>query len=280
MIAALRYEWRRITTIRSTFIMLACAIIASLLLGWLTVETMSMLSGAGSSSADAPAMPNLDLTQIIFTSTGGLITLIFFATIAAQAFGQEYRQGTIRLTLTAIPFRGRVFSAKLIIVLVVAFVGWVVATVLTYLLVSALVSGKNFAGSSTLEVTYLGRGALFVLGFCAIAFGVTVLTRILALGVIIPLMVWAVVESLLINLLGGTMAGPDGQVGSDGSTPLASESHHWVEYILPFHNGTNFVESSTTTIGGPSPAMSGLIYLAWIVVILGAAWLLFKKRDA
>lgn len=276
MIAALRYEWRRISTIRSTYILLACAIIFALLLGWLSIEALTSLasmSSDGQQSAEANELAGMAFTPLLYSAVGSVITLIFLGTIAAQAFGQEYRQGTIRLTLTAIPFRGRVFSAKLIVMLVVVAIGWIVATILTYFLMSALFSAKNVSQPVVLEVGYLGRGLLFVLGFCTIVFGVTVLTRILALGVIIPVVFWAVAEPLLITTLGGSIT--DGaQSGSGSSESSSGSSTPWIEQVLPFHNGQQFVE------GAQNMATSGLVFLAWVVVILGAAWLLFKKRDA
>lgn len=259
MMPALRYEWRRITTIRTTWILLACTLIFSLLLGWLTVATLSALSGlpeGGDQSAEIEQMTNLDLTGLVLAATGGVITLIFLGTIAAQAFGQEYRQGTIRLTLTAIPERGRVFSAKLIVALLVVAVGWIVSTAATYFLMAALAQDKLTGSRLALEPAALGRGLLFVVGFAGIVFGVTVLTRILALGVIIPVVFWAVAEPLLISLL----------VGSS-DTP-------WISRVLPFHNGRNFV------IGTEDLTQSGIVYLAWVVVLLVAAWIVFKKRDA
>lgn len=273
MISALRYEWRRITTIRATYILLGCALVVSLLLGWLTVVTLSALSDVAEGvdqPAEAQLMSNMDLTQLVFASTGGVITLIFLGTIAAQAFGQEYRQGTIRLTLTAIPFRGRVFSAKLIVMLLVVAVGWIVTTALTYFLMAALASNKLTSGQAVLDLPYLGRGLLLVLGFCAIVFGVTVLTRILALGVIIPVVLWAVAEPLLISLLGSSLSGPS----SVGPGQAGSPDVSWIERVLPFHNGYAFVEGSATML------TSGLTFLAWVLVILAAAWFVFKKRDA
>lgn len=264
MISALRYEWRRIFTIRSTFILLACAFIVSLLLGWITIEALSALSSTsadGQESPEATELATMEFMSLVFTTSGGVIPLIFLGTIAAQAFGQEYRQGTIRLTLTAIPFRGRVFSAKLLLVLLVVAVGWIITTILTYLTMSALLSGKGIAQVGAFDMGYLGRGLLFVLGFCAIVFGVTLLTRILALGVIIPVVFWAVAEPLLITTLGGSVTG-------------SSESTSWIEHILPFHNGMQFVEATQSMVSG------ALVFLAWIIVILGASWILFDKRDA
>ncbi|MFZ1361365.1 MAG: ABC transporter permease subunit [Candidatus Nanopelagicales bacterium] len=272
MISALRYEWRRIFTIRTTFILLACALVISLLLGWITIEALHAIGSMseGQESPETAELAGMQLTEMVFATTGGVIPLIFLGTIAAQAFGQEYRQGTIRLTLTSIPFRGRVFSAKLIVMLLVVAVGWVITTILTYLLMSVVLSSKSGGQSGGLELSYLGRGLLFVLGFCAIVFGVTLLTRILALGVIIPAVFWAVAEPLLITTLGGSVAGSG---GTDGSMTV-EQSQPWIAQILPFHNGMQFVE------GTQNMASGGLVFLAWVVMVLGVSWILFDKRDA
>lgn len=238
--------------------------------------TLSMLqdlnSGSDGSNPGAQEFSNLDLTAMVFGATGGVITVIFLGTIAAQAFGQEYRQGTIKLTLTTIPGRGKVFSAKFIVALAVVTAIWVIATVLTYLLMVAIASGKIHNANTGLDIAYLGRGLLFVLGFCAIVFGVVVLTRVLALGVILPIVFWAVAEPLLITLLGGSLVGSTMSEGD--SVPLGSADPSWIERILPFRNGTQFVEATNGSVP------SGLVFLAWVAVITVAAWFVFKKRDA
>lgn len=259
MTAALRYEWRRISTIRSTWILLAVAIALAVLFAVL----ISWAQSSAMSSQDQAAVEATGATFVINFAISNLLVWVPLGTIAAQTFGQEYRNGTIRLTLTAFPRRDEVFWAKAIIACAVISVGMIVAFVLC-LIVVFLFGVGDATGVSLFG--FLVRSLLNLIGFCLIVFGITLITRVLALGVVIPLVFALVFESIIIPGIVVAMNGIPTEPGQQLAEP-------WFLRILPFRAGNNFA-------AGTDMVANGLVYLVWVVVIAGVGYILFKRRDA
>lgn len=132
MIAALRYEWVRLRTIRSTYWVIGLALvlqtIIALLLAWGLDEPERLVS-------------DRSIFEIMATAgaaTGGppLLVAYLLGTLGVFTFGHEYRYGTARATLTALSSRPAVFGAKLTVI------GLVVAAVAAVsVLIGAVVQG-------------------------------------------------------------------------------------------------------------------------------------------
>lgn len=285
MMAALRYEWRRITTVRSTWIMYGFAVGFVALFAALQVTLPDV-------GQDATGRVPLDL---VLDNAANPIALVFIATIAAMSFGHEYRYGTIRLTLTSLPRRGEVFLAKGVAVAAAATVGYLLMLGTAYLVaiiagddrVQWISLGKRSVTSpdgdlgewSSMLGEDLLRATAYVIGYSLIAFAVTALTRNLALGIIVPLAASALVEPLLIAFL---------------ETRLL-----WLNDVLPFSNAAQFLDwyptgdaidlsggnadpmSPLYGTGNPiSPVRAAGTFGAWIALLLASAYALFDRRDA
>jgi ABC-2 type transport system permease protein len=182
--------------------------------------------------------------------------------VASQFFGHEYRYGTIRLTLTEFPKRERVLLAKTIVlavyVTIATFLGWAVLGVIGAIAPSGSISadapGLNINGG---EPSELWQVLIFGFAYCVIAMSLTMITRNLALGIVLPLLVSAIIEGL-IQLFAG----------------LANGKLDRIVDVLPFANGTAWLTHL------PDQPNAGLIFAAWVVGIylIGAA--MFFKRDA
>lgn len=256
MSGSLRYEWRRITSIRSTPILIACSVLVSvgmaLLLHLLLSSTSEADQAAASSDPSADALFNGTLSGGVNFAAVNFISIVILSTIAAQSFGQEYRHGTIRLTLTSFPRRAQVFFSKIIMVVAFMIAAFIVAAIVSALILSV---GGLFSADPNF-FSFLGvllRGLAFLIGYCLIAFAITLLTRILALGVVIPLVFAFVVEGILLQLLMGSAS--------------------WLAKVMPMTVGERFMQ-------GIDPVSSGLVFLAWVVGLLAIAYVSFIKRDA
>ncbi len=249
MTGALRYEWRRISSIRSTWILLGAAIVLSAAIALLSGAAMG--SAADSQSADAQAF-DLSLAGLVGFSTTNEIVLVLLGTVAAQAFGQEYRHGTIRLTLTEFPKRTPVFVAKIVVCCALVLAAFAVATLIAFVILQG--NSQVVSDGAVPFLVYFLRTCLYLIGFCLIVFAITALTRVLALGVIIPLAFMVVAEPLLILLVGSYVS--------------------WISDVLPFMSGRAFVA------GGTDMLRNGAVFGAWVVMLTGAAYALFEKRDA
>ncbi len=199
--------------------------------------------------------------QGLYSSSGNLLCVIMLSVIAAQTFGHEYRYGLIRLTFSEFPKRERVMIAKTIMlgvyVTLMTFLGWAVLGAIGASKPSRIstdVVGFSLSGNN---IPHLWQIPIFGFAYCIIAMSVTVLTRNLALGVILPLLTATLVETLI-----------------SGFSTLAKGRLDWLVHILPFNNGYAWLSGSTDM------HLSGLVFASWAVGFYFLATLRLHVRDA
>lgn len=252
MSGPLRYEWVRISTVRSTWVLIGLGILVPLgfavFLSWLVGNIGDQMNGPRGQGPESSSM------LVIFLP----IIAAILCTIGAASFGQEYRHGLIRLTLAQFPRRTPVFAAKALMVIAVI----VVAAVLAILAVVAgealggLIAGTGLTWDSA-AVSGLGlRALLYVVIFVLIAFAITALTRNQPVGIIVPIVLATIAESIV-------------------STIAAVQGWDWMSWVLPFTGALNGV-------GGEGPEAWGhlAVFGAWFLALAIPAWLLFTRRDA
>ena len=250
MTGALRYEWVRISTVRSTWALIGMAMLVpaglALFVSWLV----------GSLGPDAGGPPD-------DSGTGGLagflpLTAAVLCAIGAAAFGQEYRHGLIRTTLSIYPRRTPIFVAKALMVVAVIVVAAVLASaamVMGQALGNAL-GGKGFVW----ETTALGLpgllGVTYIVIFVLMAFAITALTRNQPLGIILPIVLAVIVEPII------------------GAVALVLE-WSWIDWVLPFTGATAGVNATGLDAWGHMG-----VFLLWFLVLAVPALILFQRRDA
>ena len=284
MIAALRYEWRRIVSVRATWVLLFVSALFSAAFSALQVSLSEFQSGIDGRSP----------MDLVFDNAQNPISLVCLATIAAMSFGHEYRYGTMRLTLTSIPRRGLVFFAKAAMATLFLLLGYSLNLLLSF--VVGVVAGDQrvrfislFARQTTstdrelgewsaLVIEDIGRAALYVVIFGLFAFAITAVVRNLALGVVIPLIMSNIFEPLVLGFL----------------------ESRWLflNDVLPFNSGTLFLDwvpagdsPGSGIFSDPSqvdytvtnvitPMQAGAVFVAWALMLLAAAYTLLERRDA
>ena len=198
----------------------------------------------------------------LYSASSNLLCIILLSVIASQTFGHEYRYGLIRLTLTEFPKRERIFVAKLILLFVyyilIATAGWsllgIIGATAPEGRVSADVEGFSMSGTVIPE---LWKSFAFGWSYLVIAFAITVLTRNLALGIVLPFVMSTLGEQLITAL-----------------STLAKGRMDWLVHSLPFTNADAWL-SGNSELNQP-----GLVYLAWVVGILLLSAIRFHKSDA
>jgi ABC-2 type transport system permease protein len=249
MIANLVFEWRRLWSIRATWIMTFVYLAVTGLLG-----AGPLFLGDGGFGTQT--------WKGLYSTNANFLCLVMLSVVASQFFGHEYRYGMIRLTLTEFPKRERVLLAKTIVlavyVTISTFLGWAVLGVVGFIAPEGSIgtegSGLNINGG---EPSELWQVLVFGFAYCLIAMSLTMITRNLALGIVLPLLMSAVIEGL-ITLFAG----------------LANGNMDWLVDILPFSNGTAWLTNL------PDSPNAGLIFAAWAIgaYLIGSA--MFFKRDA
>jgi hypothetical protein len=138
------------------------------------------------------------------------------------------------------------------------FLGWAVLGVVGSLAPEGSIGtegpGLSINGG---EPSELWQVLVFSFAYCLIAMSLTMITRNLALGIVLPLLVSAVIEGLIVLFAG-----------------LANGKMDWIVDALPFANGTAWLTNL------PDSPNAGLIFAAWVAgtYLIGSA--MFFKRDA
>jgi ABC-2 type transport system permease protein len=137
-----------------------------------------------------PAQQRRDFDPLFATfysvSIGQLALVVFGVTVV----GSEYTSGTIAASLTAVPRRGLFYAAKVAAGLLVAAATAVVSVTGTFLAAQqALGPYRTSAGAPGTWPAAAGA-CLYLTLICALAMGVTAITRspALALGIMVPLL--------------------------------------------------------------------------------------------
>ena len=269
MKGALAYEWVRLTTVRSTWVLSAAA------LGVAVLAALAFTLAPSSASTGVPNALGDQRAYATVLTAGAQLTPLLMGLLGAFAFGHEYRYGTIRPALTALPRRAPVAAAK---VLTVALWAAVVAalTVALAAVVALLLGGGRFDPGVSLTAGPTPRMALGVVlyivlsALVGLAFGW--LFRNIPAAVSLLLVIPTIVEPLLKIVL-----------SLDALEPVAG-----IGRFLPFTAGAQLYAYSTEGDPGVpeafrsdlSPLSGGLIFGLLTLVLLAVAYLLFQRRDA
>jgi ABC-2 type transport system permease protein len=266
---ALRYEWARITTIRSTWWLTGMALLVSfgfsLLIGYgFKSSPDQQLNGFSASYAAV-------ITQGASTGFVPVLVAYLMGLLGVFAFGHEYRHGMIRATLTAVPRRGHVMVAKLLVV-----VAWAAVVAVAALLLGAL-AGQVMLGQYGFSLTapdvprvLLGY-LIYVVLFTIVGLAIAVLIRhqagALGLLFLLPLVIETVLR-LVITL------------------PPAFNSIEGVVRYFPFGAGERmlvlFPVDANPPIGPPplSALPGGITFAIFTALLLAVGTVLFFRRDA
>ncbi|KAB2349482.1 hypothetical protein [Actinomadura rudentiformis] len=255
---ALRGELTKTRSVRSTYWTLFVAVLAgigvSALTAWGTVAIWNDLKPE--ERADFEAVP---------ASTGGLlITLITMMVFGVLVVTSEYASGQIRISLSAVPGRSMLLSAKACVVGAVALGAGALMVFLSFAIGQALFATKDIGVSITDPGVFWGlaRVALAVGLVSLLAMAVGALVRhtagaiTLAIGgLLLPQMVLgfapdSVEEKILPFLPGGALGAMQ--------PPAAKDPATWMD----------------------SPMGGMAILVAWVVALFAAALFLANRRDA
>ncbi len=252
MIAALKYEWTRFWTVRSTYIMLGLSLLLSAGLSWLIVQATSSSNGG---DGGPPAEINW------FTSFSAPMTFaaVLASVLGAQAIGQEYRFGLIRLTLTEFPNRITIFIAKTVMVV---FAGVLIALV-SYLgsWIGLALHGRPTppAGVTIPDSTFFGRGVVFVVLWALSSFALAGITRQTAIGIAVPIVSGLIVENILMGFF--------------------FQKATWLVSHLPWSSASRWAGDSGF-VDAPGGWSALATFAVWVAIFFIAELVVFMRRDA
>ncbi|MEU5051917.1 ABC transporter permease subunit [Streptomyces sp. NPDC021096] len=193
--AAMRFEWTKIRTLRSTLWSLAVYFLISVSFAFLAGH---FLRG---SYKDMSAENKADFDPVAAGFHGlrlGMVVLVVFGVLAVSS---EYSTGTIRSSLTAVPRRGVFYGAKLLTGAATALVTSVVVVGVSFFTTQLAMGGPQSASLSDDGVLRaLAGGVLYTTLICVFSMGLASVLRssALTIGILVPLffMVSAILNSI------------------------------------------------------------------------------------
>jgi ABC-2 type transport system permease protein len=270
MIEALRYEWVRIRTIRSTIWLSVIALVFGIGLSFLVAmgTSFSFDAGSGPAGGDLAGIGPGVVTQFATMGVPYFVAYIL-AMIGVFAWGHEYRHGMIRATLTALNSRTSSWVAKFVVVGL-----WVVAVGVLTMLGSLLAGLVWLADDPVRLVTGATAGAMVrtlvytvLLTWIAAAF--TALTRNQTAALVL-LFLWPLAVENVITLVFQLVP--------------ALRPHADLTRFLPFNAAArilNQATESTSVFGQPLSLVGALVIFGGLTVLgMAASLALFHRRDA
>jgi ABC-type transport system involved in multi-copper enzyme maturation permease subunit len=252
---ALRSEWTKIRSVRSTMWTLSTAVVVTV-----GISVLGNWGRANGDHASAAQLAHEDLTQrSMFGIVLGQLIMVVFGALAITG---EYSTGMVRTALTAQPRRAPVFWAKLLVVTGVALVVGEVISFASFLIDSAIWRGKGVSldlGSPHALQAVIG-GGLYLAGSAILAFGLGAILRHTA-GAITSGVGLLFVLAILVSFL-----------------PQSWQNH--LDKWVPFNSGGQ-VWATQHQPGSDLGAWTGFgVFMIYgvVAVLLGAY--LFRKRDA
>ena len=251
---ALRSEFTKIRSVRSTYWTLIALVVVTIGIG--------ALACVGAVSRGADHGPLFDATQ---RSLAGLILgQLIIVVLGALTVTSEYSTGMIRTSLTVQPRRGTLLAAKGVVFALVSLVTGLVASFVSFFIGQAILSSKHLnvaLGDPNVLRAVIG-GGLFLAVCGMLAFGLGTLLRHTA-GAITASIGLLFVLFVLVNFL-----------------PSNWQDH--VDKWIPFNAGSQIW--STITPGGNPPMFSPwtgfAVFAGYAVIAIIAGAFAFMKRDA
>lgn len=273
MIAALRYEWVRIRTVRSTWWLTGIAATLAFAISFLIAFGISQ---AYASNNPPPASENAILAQVVVSQASAYGELgapfllpYVLGMLGVFTWGHEYRHGMIRATLTAVPSRPNAWLAKFLVT-----GAWVAATVLISLILCAAAGWLWLRDDSLSFATYAVVGtilkcAAYTVLFTWIAMAVASILRSQT-GAIVIMLVWPLVIE---NIFRGVFV----------FVPQLQDASDLLRF-LPFEAGKAMLSGLDVTVGmfgDPLTPWGGLlVFGAYAAALMTASFALFSRRDA
>jgi hypothetical protein len=251
---SMRSEWIKLTTLRSTWLTLALAVLGTIIVG-------AVVCANAAADWGQVHHGHLEVVNPIDASlTGILLAQLAIGVLGVLTISGEYATGMIRSSLAAAPRRLPVLAAKLAVYAAMTAVMMTVATL------AAFVLGQAFLGShgTTLTATHALRavlgGSLYLVAVGVLGVALGFLLRSTAGGI-------AALVGLLLVLpaLGDAL-------------PVT-----WQPHLLPYlpsNAGAALYSANPDPTTSVSPLAATVVLAIWCAIALTGAATVLRRRDA
>jgi ABC-type transport system involved in multi-copper enzyme maturation permease subunit len=250
---AVRAEWIKLTTLRSTWVTLAAIVLAIAGIGVIASATFSSSAPAGVTAAESFAV----------TLGGSALAVLVVGALGATVGAREHQSGMIRTTVAAVPHRTTVVLAK-----AAALTALLVPAVVVGVVTSVVVGGSILRGVHVPTLALTDPLALRAMGGTVVYLAGVGLIG-LAVGILLRSVAGAVATVIGVVLLLPAILGA-----------MLPASWDRVLELLPSQAGEALTTVTAPAAGSLSAGAGLADFLAWVVVALAAASLVLTRRDA
>ena len=280
----IRSEFTKLRSVRSTYWTIAAMVIVSV--GFAAIAGFAIANNLHNNPVNKAGM---DATQ---ASLGGFFELgqLIIAVLGALTITSEYSTGMIRTSLTAMPRRGTVYAAKLLVFGAVTLVVSLITSFIAFFVGQAAMSGSGVSASLFHSVTIRANavqngpaGNVTFSGTIVISPG-TVLTAIIGTALFVTVV--AMIAFGLGAIIRHTAGAITSAIGLMFVIPvivqLLPNTWRW-DIMRFFPDAAGRVLS--VTVGPQNPHLWSAwpqfgVTLVYAVVLLGIGAYLFRTRDA
>jgi len=271
-LGVLRSEWLKMRSLRSQQVLFIITVVLILGLAMLLapvfneqlaqyekdVSTSQIVNGQSVNGSEIiDQMKSASYTiGVVGASLGGII----LSSMATVFIASEYATGAMQTSQLAVPRRSLLYSAKALVVTVVAFVVGTLSGILAFFLGQMILTEKlrvSFDGE-VLRITLLLGLYLVVLAWMGFGFGALLRN---SAGAIVLTVVLLFVVTIVLSFF--------------RSAEWASD----VSKYLPVHLGENMLVYDTDQFKDPGYGMRCFLFTLWGFVPLVLGWIRFKFND-
>ncbi len=281
---ATRSEFTKLRSVRSTYWTIAALVVVSV--GFAAIAGFAIANNLHNNPANKAGMDATQASLGAFFELGQLI----IAVLGVLVITSEYSTGMIRTSLTAMPRRGTVYAAKLIVFTTVTLVVSLITSFITFFVGQAAMAGSGVSASLfhsiTIPANAVQNGSPKNVAFS----GTIVISPGTVLTAIIGTALFVTVVGLIAFGLGSIIRHTAGAITSAIGlmfvipiiVQLLPNTWRW-DVVRFFPDAAGRVLS--VTVGQHNPHLWSAwsqfgVTLVYAAVLLGVGAYLFRKRDA
>lgn len=267
---AVHAEWLKLTSLRSSYIILSIALLGMVGVGLLsTFAVTAMVSGFIAIDAEQGGAGQQSIVEEFgimareVPASGIVIAQFLIASLAVIQFGSEYGTRMISTTLTAVPRRITAVLAKTLVIATASFVIGVAGALISYAIAQPLLEphGLNYPLIADGVIRGIFSSGAYLALISVLGLGIGALLRNSAGGIVTTLGLLTVLP-IIVAIFSGM---------NDFLRDLSD--------FLPTSAGMDMVAIRTAE-DHLTQVQGGLVVLAWAAVVLAGALVTVKRRDA
>ena len=266
LVSAIRSEFTKIRSVRSTYWALLAMIVVCVGMGALfSAGHAAQVNGASGAAEHASALAGARSSAVAGSLIGLVVGQLVIAVLGALTITSEYSTGMIAASLTAVPRRGTVYAAKALVFSAIALMAGLATSFASFFAGQAMLSGVHASVSLSQPgvLRAVVGGGLFIAACGLLSYGLGAVLRhsagAIAASVGLLFVAWTL--SMFLPGAGGWLSQAD------------------VDKWIPFNAGGAIWENASG-VNPFSPWTGFAVFCCYATAAIAAGLIVFVRRDA